>query len=187
MADAGRLFVGVALSADARAALAANLQESTSGAAVEIPGKVAPGENWHITLRFLGDSSQLQLDTLLFRLGEVDWPSGFTLVLGGLGAFPRPEKATVLWVSVDSGHQVLLAIAPEVEEAAVASGYPPEDRPFHPHLTLSRIRPQRDVTRLVHAVPRMNVKWPVEELTVFRSHLGGGPARYEVVDTVALA
>ena len=93
----------------------------------------------------------------------------------------------MLWVAVDSGHEALSAIASEVEEAAVASGYPCEERPFHPHLTLSRIRPQRDVSRLIDTVPAMKVKWSVDELTVFRSHLGGGPARYEVVDSVALS
>ena len=72
------------------------------------------------------------------------------------------------------------------EEAAQAAGFEPEARPFHPHLTLARIRPWQDVSELVERVPPFPLRQAVDRITMYRSLLGGGGARYEIVDEVSL-
>ena len=52
--------------------------------------------------------------------------------------------------------------------------------------SFSRIQPPRDVTRAIAAAPPLDLAMPVGELVVFRSHLGGGPARYEAVERFGL-
>ncbi len=181
----GRLFVGVDLSDELRHRLAHHLAESLAGK--PLPGRPAPPDNWHITLRFLGSTTPAAFDVLIHRLAEGDLGGPFTMSLGGLGAFPRPARATVLWVAVEQGAEGLGRLAAAAEEAAIAAGFEAEERPFHPHLTISRIRPHQDVRPLVARVPDLGGRQSVDEVVVFRSHLGGGkPARYQVVERVAL-
>lgn len=135
---AERLFLAVALDDDARHALAARLAAIADDG---LPGKVVPPGNWHLTLRFLGPTSEVRRDLLLAALeAGLDQPS-FTTRLAGLGAFPRLTAATVLWVGVDDPAGGLTGIAEVCETAARAVGFEPEERPFHPHVTLARVRP----------------------------------------------
>jgi 2'-5' RNA ligase len=177
-----RLFLGVALSDEVRHGLAAFLESEVGS----IPARAAPPENWHVTLRFLGATDDLARDRILATLDQAALPAPFRLGFGRLGAFPRPARATVLWLGVSDGAEELATLALVCEEAALEAGFEPEERPFHPHLTLSRIRPWQDVGPVVDRVPSFPLHQTVDRITMYRSVLGGGPARYEVVDEVLL-
>ncbi len=68
----------------------------------------------------------------------------------------------------------------------ISAGFEPEDRPFHPHVTLSRIRPPVNVDGIVEQVGRFPLKMEVDRLTLYRSHLGRDGASYGTVDEVLL-
>ena len=183
--DKQRLFLAVAIPDEVRHALAAHLGDALGGRPV--PGKPVPPQNWHITLRFLAYTYRDQRDRLLHALDEAELGKGFTLGFGGLGAFPRPARATVLWLGIGQGEQELVDLAAVVEEACVDAGWFMEERPFHPHLTLSRIRPHQDVHAVIEEVPDFPMRIDVAEVVLYRSHLGGrGPARYEVTERFPL-
>ena len=177
-----RLFLAVALTDDVAHGLAAFLTDET----MRLPGRPTPPDKWHITIRFLGSTSALQRDRVLEFLDEHLMVEPFTLSFGSLGAFPKPSKATVLWLGTDRGTQYLATMGEIAEVAAQAAGFEPEDRPFHPHLTLSRIRPPMNVTDLIERVPRFPLSLDVDRLTLLRSNLGRGGATYEIVETIQL-
>jgi RNA 2',3'-cyclic 3'-phosphodiesterase len=176
----GRVFVAAPLPDEVRIALADRLRE------VEVPGKVAPPENWHITLRFLGSLDEVVYERFLGLMDTSDLGHSFRAGLGGLGAFPRPRSATVVWVDVDRGGDRLFELSAVCEEAAQGAGLAPEDRPFRPHLTLSRLRPGQDVTDLVSGSGGFGIQWRCDSVVVYRSHLGRGGARYEPLETLPL-
>ena len=174
----GRIFIAVPVPEEVRQAVA----DRISGLA--IPGKLAPPENWHITLRFLGVVDHVSYERFLASLNHL--PVGqFRVRLDGFGAFPRPAKATVVWIGVGSGSEELIALNETAEEAAVAAGLLGEERPFHPHLTLSRVRPPADARHLIDE--EIHLGWRCDRVLVYRSHLGGGPARYEPLETFHLS
>ncbi|MGB7860745.1 MAG: RNA 2',3'-cyclic phosphodiesterase [Acidimicrobiia bacterium] len=175
----GRVFAAVVLPSDIRLALADRVSQ------LDIPGKLVPAENWHVTLRFLGVIDEVTLDRFLHGLAEVGDVPSFRIRLDRVGAFPKPSRATVVWIGVSEGDKTLGLLNEIAENAASASGLEPEDRPYHPHLTLSRVRPPVDVRGLVDTT--VEAGWIAEEVTVFRSILGSGGARYEVLDTFELA
>lgn len=153
---------------------------------LDLPGRVAPPENWHLTLRFLGLVATTAYERFVSSLDRADLGAPFRVGLHGLGAFPRPGRATVVWVAVGKGEDRLEELARIGEEAAQAAGIDPEERPFRAHLTLSRVRPPVDVSALVEAVPELGLEWTCDEVVVYRSHLGRGGARYEPLETFAL-
>ncbi len=180
MTDRERMFLAVDLDGQVAPLLAAFLEGA------DLPGRPVPPQNWHLTLRFLGWTTPVQRDGILRALDEADLGAPFRIRFAGLGAFPKPRRATVLWLGVRSGIEELERLAGAAEEASLAAGFTREDRPFHPHLTLARIRPAVDVTELVGRFPPFDVFMEVSAVTFYRSRLGPGGARYEVVDRVGL-
>lgn len=182
--SAGRLFIGVALTEGARWTIDEHVRRWMPDG---VPGRPVPAANWHLTLRFLGTTSAEQLAAIVRHLGAAELGRAFEVRFGGLGAFSRPRSARVLWIGITDGVERMKALARIAEDAARAAGFAAEEKAFTPHLTLSRIQPPRDVTRATGDVPPLELRMPVREVVVFRSHLGGGPARYEGVERFGLA
>jgi len=153
---------------------------------VSVPGRAVPPDNWHITLRFLGNTEQVAYERYLAALDGSGLGPGFDVGLGEMGAFPRPGGATVTWLAVTDGRERLEELADQAEEAAQAAGFAPEDRPFRAHLTLSRVRPPEDVSRLVEEFPPVDLRWPCRSIVVYRSQPGRGGVRYEPLETFPL-
>jgi len=178
-----RLFLAVPLTDDARHGMAVLLTERTERG---LPGRVVRPENWHLTLRFLGDVDEVQHDRVTAALDGADLGEGFAACWGALGAFPRARRATVLWVGLDRGAPEAERLAAVVEESLGEADLSREDRPFRAHLTLSRIRPHQDVAALLESVGSLEVSMPVGRVVLYRSHLGKGGARYEELDSFPL-
>ena len=173
----GRVFVAVPVPMEIRHALAERLAD------MPIPGKRVPPENWHVTVRFLDVIDQVTYERFLAALDPIGETS-FDISLDGFGAFPHPRKATVFWAGVRRGRTELAVLNEEAEEAAQAAGLLAEERPFHPHLTLSRIRPHTDVRSVVDE--ELSLSWRCQSLVVYRSILGRGGARYEPLERLDL-
>jgi 2'-5' RNA ligase len=142
-----RTFIAVDVSAGA----IAKLQSEIMSAAGWHPKDVKPVEpqNFHFTLIFLGEKSESEVDSIKDRMAEVQF-TPFTMTYTGVGAFPKPASARVVWIGVDQeGEQKLVALASDVVAKMAELGYQ-ADRPFSPHMTLfrARARPVRagDVT-----------------------------------------
>jgi len=175
-----RLFIGVPLTDDARRAIAKSLPK-------KLPGKPVPAENWHFTLRFLGSTEAAVRDQIVQRLRSATCGARFDIRFNELGAFPNPGRARILWVGVDDGADRLIQLAAVAEGVARSVGFPAEAREFRPHLTLSRIDPPTSVKELLGAKPRFGAGMTVDSVILYRSHLGGGPARYEEITRFALS
>ena len=174
-----RLFIGVPLTDDARVAIAASLPG-------KLPGKPVPRENWHFTLRFLGATSAEARDQIVERLRSATCGDPFTIRFNEMGAFPNPKRARILWLGIDEGAERLVQLAAIAEGAARSVGFEPESREFKPHLTLSRIDPPAAVATLLASKARFGARMIVDAVILYRSLLGGGPARYEEVLRIEL-
>lgn len=174
-----RVFAAVSPPHEVRQDIAAQLADAG------IPGRVVPPDNWHITLRFLDDIDEVTCDRYLAELDQMELGKRFKLTLAGIGAFPHQRKSTVIWLGVGTGEVRLFQLAEATDEAAVAIGLRPEERPFSPHLTLSRVRPPENVTRLIETTD-CDVTWLVNEVVVFKSVSGRGGVRYEPLERFEL-
>lgn len=176
-----RLFLAVGLSDLARGDVVAALD------GFAIPGSLVRPAGWHLTLRFLGSADEVATDRVTAAVAQSPLGAGFVMTIAGLGAFPNPRRATVIWLGVTRGEDRLTELAELCEEAAQSAGFPPEDRPFHPHLTLSRVRPAENVADLLASEPPPPIRTTVDRVTLFRSHLGRGGAVYEPIEEFPLS
>jgi 2'-5' RNA ligase len=173
-----RLFIAVPLTEQARGKIAAVLPP--------LPGRRVPPQNWHFTLRFLGDTETDRRDHLIGILRRTRLGKNFSIRFDGLGAFPRARRARIIWLGVTDGMRALVSLAEAVEAAVRRADFPVEKRPFKPHLTLSRVEPPRAVNDVLASQPELDVAMPVTEITLVRSSLGAGPAKYETVEKFLL-
>ena len=172
----GNAFLAVPLSTSKRHELAAALHVDAVDAGVlssaspgfPIPGKRVHPDNWHVTVRFLGECEDLILDRVAAALDESLDADGGTGTLSGIDAFPRSRKASIIYAAVDDDGS-LAYLAARCEELVRDVGFPPEERPFIPHLTLSRLRPRRDVTHLIRRFESFSVRLPLDSVVLYRT------------------
>ncbi|HEY6232760.1 MAG TPA: RNA 2',3'-cyclic phosphodiesterase [Pyrinomonadaceae bacterium] len=139
----------------------------------------------HLTLKFLGEipvTSVPNFSKVVER--AVAGVTPFGIQLNETGAFPKHGRPEVLWIGIDDSSRKLSALQTRLEEESQAAGFPKEERPFHPHLTIARLRDSRDAQALATAHKRMGFE-PVEicvsELLVIRSELSSAGSKYTVV------
>jgi 2'-5' RNA ligase len=145
-----RLFVGARVAvatANALAGAAETLARRARDAGVDLRW-ISPA-SYHITIRFLGWTRAEAIGAVRDALDEAAAgtpPLSFRTTR--LGAFPSLDRASVVWAGVEAPGP-LLELAERVEAAAARLGYRPERRPFHPHVTLGRLRDSRAVREVV--------------------------------------
>jgi 2'-5' RNA ligase len=117
--------------------------------------------------------------------------SPFELRLAGLGAFPSPTRARVIWAGARQGGEALGVVARRLEEALAGLGFPPETRAFSPHVTLGRVRePRRDpglAAALTAGAERELGRLTVDRIRLMRSDLSPRGSRYTEVTAARLA
>lgn len=129
-----RLFVAIELVPEIRETVRRLLGELLCAAP---SAKWVRPENLHVTLKFLGESSASQLESLKMVLSEVRLAQPVRLDFRGLGCFPNEKRAKVFWLGMQASSN-LEELAGAVDLAAHSLGFALEDRPFTPHLTLAR-------------------------------------------------
>lgn len=171
-----RLFLGVALDDEVRMMLAQHLDPA------RIPGKPVAPQSWHLTVRFLGLTDDVTQDKVTAELDQSELGDAFVIQLGEMGAFPRPARATVLWLALTRGVERLTELHTIGEEVCVAAGLAAEGRPYSPHLTVSRIRPHQDVRPVIAAYQPRPFSWTAAQLVLFESRTGSGGTVYEPLE-----
>lgn len=171
-----RLFVGIELPEAARAAIDERARPLRA-----LEGfRWVPAENLHLTLAFLGWREAGAEEVVGARLADAAADaSPFTLRVDGPGRFPERGKARVLWVGLDDSGDALAGLAERVH-ASLAGLFEPDARLFRAHVTVARAR-QPVAVRLPEPVRLPDVDLAVTAVTLFRSHLSGKHARYEVL------
>ncbi len=192
MADV-RTFVGVDLAPQVLRALEgiqAQLRAAPGGRAC----RWVSAASIHLTFHFLGDVPEERLsaigDAVARGCRAFD---AMPITIAGLGCFPSIRQPRIVWAGVRDESGRLAALQPAIGRELAGIGYPPERRPFHPHLTIARAR--RDAPRdALAALGRSVAAYPPEPLAtmridrvhVFRSDLRPAGAVYTILATTSL-
>ena len=177
-----RLFVALDLPWALRQQVAALANAGIPGA------RWVPPENYHITLRFIGETPGHRAEEIDMALAGLRG-RGFSLTLSGLGTFHKGGRATALWVGVERNPQ-LDHLQNKIERALQQIGLDPERRRFQPHVTLARLdnAPEAKIASYMQAHNLFRAEpVPVEHFTLFSSQLGKEASVYTAEVEYALA
>ena len=104
-----------------------------------MPGaRWVPGEQLHLTLRFIGDADDQSFRLIRAALATIKGRP-FPLALEKVGHFPPSRQPRVVWVGMDESRP-LLELQAQVESSLQKAGVPPDDRKFSPHITIARLK-----------------------------------------------
>ncbi|HZD55258.1 MAG TPA: RNA 2',3'-cyclic phosphodiesterase [Anaerolineales bacterium] len=171
-----------------------NVSDQLQNRLESVPVRWVPVENIHLTLKFLGDVSESNLEVLKDVLRTVvSGHQTFEISIGGLGAFPKAKRPRVIWIGVEAP-QNLSAVQHSIEAETTRLGYAPEKRPFSPHLTLGRVSRNansRDIRQVAEVLNSSKVGYlgvaRIQAVHLYRSDLQPGGAVYSGLFTAPLS
>lgn len=133
-----RLFIGILLPEPTRTLL---LKTQRALQAQPLAVRWIKPKNWHITLHFLGDMRLEDVPILEKELDKrlIDCHAP-RITMGELGAFPNLSRPNVVWAGIKEGVEPLRTLYDHAVEAGKLVGVKPEQRPYHPHITLGYVR-----------------------------------------------
>lgn len=170
-----RLFIAIELSSEARAELE-RVQSQLKHRGFSELSYTKP-EQLHLTLKFLGEIDEQKAGILISCLNTVALANEpFSLCLAATGFFPERGTPRVVWVSVEGPAEpgALLKVWRDSEKECIRAGFPAEDRPFSPHITLARVKDQFGAKRLPKVLSEVSVakiEMKIEDVKLFQSVL----------------
>jgi 2'-5' RNA ligase len=183
MDESIRAFIAVELEPTVQSQLALIIQQLKTS----VPGKVkwTPEKNLHLTLKFLGDVHTWEISSLHQMMRNIaNQARSFSTKVDHLGAFPSPNNPRVVWAGLSAAGE-LVRLARAIEESSRKLGYDAEEKPFTPHLTLGRVRPEinrQEQTVLANCIRTVSTPTvstiQVSSITLFQSILKPGGAEY---------
>ena len=189
-----RLFIAVPVSEEVRRDVS-DLMVAVAGGPIDERSFGQPRwvsvEGLHLTLRFLGATLDTrQADVTGAVAGVAAGEESFRVVLSGGGAFPNAFRPRVLWLGIAQGVDELARLARGIGESLAPLGWPEDNRPFTPHLTLARTDgvPQADAraARLAELASDRSMAWQADRIVLYKSIVGRGPTRYETLSEAPL-
>jgi 2'-5' RNA ligase len=145
----------------------------------------------HLTVRFLGEVSGQRLAGLTAALGSTLPLAPFQIQTKAAGTFASRGQVRTLWLAVGLGRDGLTSVHDEIAHRLRAAGWPDEERPFVPHLTIGRVRDRygrktAGLAEAVTALPLRSVAWRVDRVVLYSSDLSGRRPVYEAQHTMML-
>lgn len=150
---------------------------------------VSPG-NIHLTLKFLGEINAETIEKISVIMEDIAKnKKTFQIHLGAMGAFPNTKFPRVIWIGINSGEDEAKEIVKELEKELNKIGIPREVKPFSGHITIARIRSNKDKENLVQELNKLNNNterdnppaFAVTKFILFKSTLTPQGPIYEVL------
>ena len=188
-----RAFIAIDLTAE----ITQKLEQVLAELKARLPANAirwVAAQNIHLTIKFLGDVAIHKQGPLTKILQtEASRHAAFDIQVGELGVFPNLRRPHVVWIGVKAPPE-LVVLQNGVESGMAQLGYPPEERPFSPHLTLGRVSRNAspdELRRISDALSKRQVDWlgevHVQAVHLYRSDLQPGGSIYTRLFTANLA
>ena len=170
-----------------RTFIAIELEEETKAQLAEVQaeaeklcrrGNYTPQENFHLTLHFLGEVQEEDLDYLheaIYETARRNRP--FTMTIDKIGFFPRGNKG-ILWAGIERSNH-LQRLFSTLEKSLEQQGFARERKGLSPHITLGReVEPQRNFTDVQRGVRVESMRVSVRSISLMESVRRGARLMY---------
>ena len=184
-----RCFIAISLPYELKAKIS-GIQEKLKAAGADVSW--TRPEGMHLTLKFFGEIEDKRIPKIEKALDAVvDGIPTFTLSVSGMGTFPDMRRPRVIWIGLKEDGGNLLRLQKGVEEDLKKTGFPSEDRRFTPHITLGRIRSNKNTDKLLRLIEEEKVEelgsFDVSEDHLIKSELKPAGAEYTELYSIILS
>lgn len=146
-----------------------------------ITGNFTRNENFHLTLRFIGEIQISELEKLKKAIDQVALhQNDFQLTFKELGHFPRGKKQ-IIWVGLQP-NEMLNQLYSNLEMALEVQGYPSEGKGFVPHITLGRqIILTEELNKIGEQIKLSDIGIPISKISIMESSRLNGELTYSPI------
>ena len=151
--------------------------------------KWVPPDICHITLKFLGEIKDDQVEALrAIMIDCAQKTKPFPVTVNTVGAFPTMAKPNIIWLGLTDEHNILATLAGEIEDKVNTLGFIKEVRPFTPHITIGRTRPgsHKTISQALQMMDAPDQPLDVSGLTLFHSTLSSAGPTYKPLFQIPL-
>jgi RNA 2',3'-cyclic 3'-phosphodiesterase len=150
----------------------------------------------HLTMKFLGDTDAGTIEKLSATLTEIaSAQRPFRISYKGLGCFPNSRNPRVIWIGCIPLSSGLEHLHDTIEERCAAYGFEKENRNFHPHITIGRVkirsgkdrRPIPDLIKKMESITFDSIDDEVHTLLLMKSELRPGGSVYSILRQFSLS
>lgn len=151
-------------------------------------------DTWHLTIKFLGETKKNKVDEIIKLCRNImDKYSTFNIILKNISAFPNLRMPRVVFIDTEIPEE-LEKIYEKLENNLVDLGFKKEDRNFHPHLTLARIKDvkaflkgwEKTIEKIKELGREVHFKLEVKEIVLYQSILSSKGPTYIKIETFNL-
>jgi RNA 2',3'-cyclic 3'-phosphodiesterase len=181
-----RTFISLPANLDVQQSMSV-LQSKLKKAEADV--KWDSSDKFHVTLKFLGNVELSKIELLSVALSKSlqQFPA-FDIAYDSISAFPNSQNPRIVWIGVKS-NPIIQDIQKNVEEICERFEFPKEDRNFHPHITLGRVKGNRYLARLTEAIKTITFE-PIEsqcsEVLLMKSDLHPSGSIYTILKSFPL-
>lgn len=145
-------------------------------------------ENWHITIKFLGEVEEKKLPKIKNKIKEIKEFNDFYFQINRIDSFPNINYPKIVYLGIDSGKEKLKEINNEIEIKLSQLNFKKEKQTFTPHITIGRSKDYTDNSKLSNTIKKfykkryfINIYVPVDKISLMKSELTPEGPQYEEI------
>jgi RNA 2',3'-cyclic 3'-phosphodiesterase len=193
-AESWRLFIAIEIPKTVRHQIKEHIDRLRS-TLPDVRASWTREDNLHLTLEFLGDVPVARVEQLSQALKRAaNQSQSFEMEISGCGAFPPRGKPSVLWIGAgthasgvhppNEALSPILSLHRAIEDECARIGFEQDQRPFHPHLTIARLRHSPGARRLAELHQKIGftpITIDMDDVCLIRSELSSAGSRYTII------
>jgi len=152
--------------------------------------KWEPNEKLHATLKFLGPTNEELLPEIVSHIeGVARRYTPLSLKYAGIGCFPNHRAPRIVWIGMEDQKGSVLPLQQDIENVLEPLGFEREERTFHPHVTIGRVRSNKKIgslLRMMESITFESQPVTIGEIIVVKSDLKPEGSVYTILNTISL-
>jgi 2'-5' RNA ligase len=144
----------------------------------------------HCTLKFLGETNPDRIEGIVGAVQKIAGETPcFSVRYRTIGCFPTSRDPRVVWIGMENEDGTMQTLQRRIDEATTTLGFPREERSFHPHVTLGRVKSQKNIANLLTLMETVTFETEpaiLRELKIIRSDLKPAGSVYTILKSIPL-
>ncbi len=182
-----RIFIAIDTPEEIKRNISA-LQSELKATGADVKWEIS--NKFHITLKFLGETNEIIIPELILSIEKIaDTFPPFRLKYKNIGSFPNRRNPKIIWVGCENSDGILEKIKNTIDSKLIEFGFETENRKFHPHITLGRVKSPKRIKYLLPIIE--NITFDTEaivcrEILLMKSDLKPTGSEYTIIKTINL-
>ena len=152
--------------------------------------KWEPEDKFHATIKFLGDIEEKLLSSVLTKIESIVLKhAAFGVMYQAVGSFPNNRNPRVIWIGCENNDGKLDLLKTALDVELLSFGFEIEKRPFHPHITLGRVKSLKGMENLTPMLEKLTFEKrtaTIMEILVMKSVLRPEGSEYSTLKVIKL-